>query len=153
LNNLLWRIFFLPKEMFGKHTLKSILVISRERKDGKLAMWPALRYGLNNNKNLKELLNKIKEMMFCPGYKRVQRCSVLVAEGFNWVVGQQLLSPGGRTQHAIGSYTVKTQHPHGSCTRQDPEGCGSSTRQDPTWNGVLHYAGPEANWGPTPCKT
>jgi len=108
-------------------------------------MWPALRCGLNNNKNLKELLNKIKEMMFCPGYKRVQRCSVLVAEGFNWVVGQQLLSPSGRTQHAIGSYTVKTQHPHGSCTRQDLEGCGSSTRQDPTWNGVLHCAGPEAN--------
>jgi len=50
-------------------------------------MWPALHRGLNNQKNLKELLNKIKEMMFYPGYKKVQRCWVLVAEGSNWVLG------------------------------------------------------------------
>jgi hypothetical protein len=29
----------LPKEMFGKHTLKCILVISRERKDGFAKHW------------------------------------------------------------------------------------------------------------------
>ena len=75
--------------------------------------------------------------MMGPGSRRVQ-----LGVGSWWRQSPQLLGLDGRTQHAIGSYTVKTQHPYGSCTRQDP-----------TRNWVLHCAGPEANWGPAPYKT